>query len=210
MKYSYRVYVQNVRISYLNLKKLLLEINQLNIKYSGIDKGLYIEKRILYTPNTKYKYDQNAKRYYEVPQLKLMDDAELFECCASYIEESFEDWDLKMPPIEIKKSLRDEIKFNEELFDNTETSYDETFNIYEIITKFSKNRSDDNDTWIKVLITCINLYFRKIITRAKLYEIFHMFSSKSDKYDECKVDEIIDDYIKRYTTGKGYGIKYLL
>ena len=79
MKQSYRVYIQDVRISYLNLKHLLLEINQLNIKYPGIDKGLYIDKRILYTPNTKYKYDQNAKRYYEVPKLKLMDDAELFE-----------------------------------------------------------------------------------------------------------------------------------
>ncbi len=78
------------------------------------------------------------------------------------------------------------------------------------IPKFNKNRSDDNDTWIKVLITCINLFYRKIITRAKLYEISRMFSSKSDKYDECKIDEIIDDYIKRYTTGKGYGIKYLL
>jgi hypothetical protein len=33
-----------------------------------------------------------------------------------------------------------------------------------------------------------------------------MFSSKSDKYDECKIDEVIE----RYTTGKGYGIKYLL
>jgi hypothetical protein len=32
-----------------------------------------------------------------------MVDTELFECCASYIEESCEDWDLKMPPIEIKK-----------------------------------------------------------------------------------------------------------
>jgi hypothetical protein len=28
MKYSYRVYIQDVRISYLNLKKLILEINQ--------------------------------------------------------------------------------------------------------------------------------------------------------------------------------------
>ena len=48
MKYSYRVYVQDVRISYINLKKLLLEVNKLDIKYSGIDKGLYIKNRYLF------------------------------------------------------------------------------------------------------------------------------------------------------------------
>ncbi len=37
-----------------------------------------------------------------------------------------------------------------------------------------------------------------------------MISSKSDKYDECKIDEVIDDYTERFITGKGYGIKYLL
>ena len=78
MKYSYRLYIQDVRISYINLKQLLND-NDLFNKYSGIDKGLYISNRILYTPNTKYKYDQKFNKYYEVPQLKLMNDAELFE-----------------------------------------------------------------------------------------------------------------------------------
>ncbi len=40
-----------------------------------------------------------------------MNDAELFECCASHIEESFENWDLKMPLIEIKKENKLEPKF---------------------------------------------------------------------------------------------------
>ena len=84
MKYSYRIYVQDVRILYTNLKHLLLEEHKLNTKYDCIDKGLYIPNRILYTPNTKYEYDQKFNKYYEVPKLKLMDDAELFECCASY------------------------------------------------------------------------------------------------------------------------------
>ncbi len=77
MKYSYRLYVQDVRISYINLKQPLLEIYKLNTKFDGIDKGLYISNRILYTPNTKYKYDLKLNKYYEVPPLKIMDDAEL-------------------------------------------------------------------------------------------------------------------------------------
>jgi hypothetical protein len=209
MKYSYRVYVQNVRISYLNLKKLLLDINQLNIKYPGIDKGLYIEKRILYTPNTKYKYDQNAKRYYEVPKLNLMDDAELFECCASYIEENFEDWDLKMPPIEIKKSLRDEMKFNDDLCDNTETAYDGKLNFNEIITKLSKDRATTYNDWFYIGVALINLYYRKVITRGQMYDMFDLFSSKADNYDADSVIKAIDTNINRFN-GKGYGIKYLL
>jgi hypothetical protein len=80
-------------------------------KYDYIEKGLYSSNRISYTPNTRYKYDNKFNKYYEVPQLKLMDDAKLFECCASYIEESFEDWDLKMPHIEVKKKVNLKLNF---------------------------------------------------------------------------------------------------
>ena len=208
MKYSYRVYVQNVRISYINLKRLLEE-HKLKTKYDGIDITLYIDKRILYTPNTKYKYDLKAKRYYEVPQLKLMDDAELFECCASYIEESFEDWDMKMPPIEIKKSFKDKIKFNDDLCDNTETSYDGKLNFNEIITKLSKERSSNYNDWFYIGVALINLYYRKIITRGQIYDLFDIFSSKADNYDADSVIKVIDTNINRFD-GKGYGIKYLL
>lgn len=156
MKYSYRVYVQGVRISYINLKQLILE--KLKTKYDGIDDGLYSSNRILYTPNTKYKYDLKTKKYYEVPQLKLMDDAELFECCASYIEESFEDWDLKMPPIEIKKQII-EPKFNDN--DNDDNDDDETPNKYNrlvnLIKLISPIRSDNFDTWIKFDWCLINI-----------------------------------------------------
>jgi hypothetical protein len=58
-----------------------------------------------------------------------MDDAELFECCASYIEESFEDWDLNMPLIEIKKEIKIEPKF----YDDDDKQYDDTFNIYKLL-----------------------------------------------------------------------------
>lgn len=209
MKYSYRVYIQDVRISYLNLKHLLLEVYKLKTKYDGIDNGLYIDKRVLYTPNTKYKYDLKAKRYYEVPPLKLMDGVKLFECCASYIEESFEDWDLKMPPIEDKKSLKEDIKFNDDLCDNTETSYDGKLNFNEIISKLSKERATNYNDWFYIGVVLINLYYRKIITRGQIYDLFDLFSSKADNYDADSVNKVIDTNISRFN-GKGYGIKYLL
>jgi len=210
MKYSYRVYVQGVRISYINLKLLILEIYKLNIKYPGIDKGLYSSNRILYTPNTKYKYDLKLKKYYEVPQLKIMDDAELFECCASYIEETFEDWDLKMPPIEIKKEII-EPKFNDNDNDN---DYDETPNKYNrlvhLINLISPIRSDDFDTWIKFNWCLINICNKEHISKRKGIELIHQFSKLStSNYNENDVDNWIDENYDR-VKDKGYGWNYLI
>jgi hypothetical protein len=207
MKYSYRVYVQDVRISYINLKTLLEEFKT---KYNGIDDGLYIKNRILYTPNTKYKYDLKTKKYYEVPQLKLMDDAELFECCASYIEESFEDWDLKMPPIEIKKQII-EPKINDNDNDN---DYDETPNKYNrlvhLINLISPFRSDNFDTWIKFDWCLINICNKEHISKRKCYELIHQFSKLStSNYNEDDVDKWIDDNYDKVKE-KGYGWNYLI
>ncbi len=111
---------------------------------------------------------------------KSTDDAELFECCASYIEESFKDWNLKMPPVEIKKSLKEDIKFNDDLCDNSETSYDGKLNFNGIKSKLSKDRAT-----------------------------FDLFSSKADDYNADSVIKVMDTNINRFD-GKGYGIKYLL
>jgi len=202
LKFSYRVYVIGVQISSQNILRIIEEYKLVE-KYKGIDKQVYNKKGLLYIPMTKYKWYMNDAKPTEVPKLNLMDDANIFDCCASHIEEYYEDWDLKMPEVKV------ELKFEPKFFDD-DVPYDGTFNFYEIASKLSVSRADDNDTWIKINITYINLYYRKIIPRAKLYEIIHMFSAKSSKYEEDTVDKVIDDYIKRYTTGKGYGIKYLL
>ncbi len=57
----------------------------------GIDKGLYSSDRILCTPNTKYNMIINL------------------------IGESFEDWALKIPPIEIKKDFKFEPKYDDDV-----------------------------------------------------------------------------------------------
>ncbi len=54
----------------------------------------------------------------------------------------------KLSPIKFEKA----IKFDPKVYDYHDKKYGETWNIYEIITKFSKSRSDDNDTWIKFLL----------------------------------------------------------
>ncbi len=68
----------------------------------------------------------------------------------SYIEESFEDWDLKMPPIEIKKSLKNKIKFNDDLRDDAKPSYDGKLNFNEIVSKLSRERATIYYYWFYI------------------------------------------------------------
>jgi hypothetical protein len=200
MKYSYRLYIP-ARITSYNIpilfKKVFDKYNELYGE-NFIDKSVYDKKRRLLTPLS------NKKRNDIVPELKVID-CSWFDCCATFITEQYDDLDIIFASTINKK----DITFEPKLFDD-DTPFDDKFNIFEIVSKLDIQRADNNDTWIKIIITLINLYYRKILSRSKLYEIIHIFSSKSDKYQEDIIDKVIDDYIKRYTTGIGYGIKYLL
>jgi hypothetical protein len=202
MKYSYRFYVGNVRISYFNIKKLLVE-NQLN-NNPIYDLSVYDSNKVLFIPLTSLK-DYNCK----VPKLNPIN-CDVFDCCASYIKEDYEDWDIKFQtdkPQVVKKSI--DIKFNDDLCDNTETTYDGKLNFNEIIIKLSKDRATNYNDWFYIGVALINLYYRKIITRGQIYDMFDLFSSKADNYDADSVIKVIDTNINRFD-GKGYGIKYLL
>ena len=111
--------------------------------------------------------------------------------------------------IENKKDLKEELKFNDDLCDNAEITYDGKLNFNEIITKLSKDRATTYNDWFYVGVALINLYYRKIITRGQIYDMFDLFSSKADNYNADSVIKVIDTNVKRFD-GKGYGIKYLL
>ena len=195
IKYSFRLYLE-ARISYANIPILFKTVFD---KYDIIDNSVYNRNRILFTPMNKIKKDDF------VPELKIVN-GEIFDNCATYIKEDYIDLDLK---IENKKDLKEEIKFNDDLCDNAETSYDGKLNFNEIITKLSKDRASTYNDWFYIGVALINLYYRKIITRGQIYDLFDLFSSKADNYDADSVNQVIDTNISRFN-GKGYGIKYLL
>jgi hypothetical protein len=195
MKYSFRLYLE-ARISYFNIPILFKTIFD---KYDIIDKTVYNKNRILFTPMNKKKKDD------VVPELKIVN-GNIFDNCATYIKEDYIDLDLQ---IEKKKDVKEEIKFNNDLCDNTEKSYDGKLNFNEILTKLSKDRATNYNDWFYVGVALINLYYRKIITRGQIYDMFDLFSSKADNYDADSVIKVIDTNMNRFD-GKGYGIKYLL
>jgi len=195
MKYSFRLYLK-ARISYANIPVVFEKVFD---KYDIIDKSVYNRNRILFTPMNKIKKDD------EVPELKIVKGS-IFDNCATYIKEDYIDLDLK---VDLKESPKEEIKFNDDLCDNTETSYDGKLNFNEIISKLSKERATNYNNWFYIGVALINLSYRKIIKRGQIYDLFDLFSSKADNYDADSVNKVIDTNIHRFD-GKGYGIKYLL
>ena len=196
LKYSYRFYVQGVRITSKNLKNLLVK-NGFD-KNEIYDMSIYDKNKILFLPLTTKKVGC------DVPSLNPID-CSIFECCASYIKEEFEDWDAKIP----KEPVKEEVKFSSVLCDSEEVAYDGKLNFNEIMTKLSKKRATDFPDWFYVIVANINLFHRKIISRGQVYDLSDLFSSKADTYDADGVCKVIDTNLSRFN-GKGYGIKYLL
>ncbi len=114
---------------------------------------------------------------------------DVFDNCATYIKNDYIDLDLK---IKNKESLKEEIKFKDDLCDNTETTYDGKLNFNEISSKLSKERATNYNDWFYVGVSLINLYYRKIITRGQIYDLFDLFSCKADNYD---ADSAISYYL---------------
>lgn len=195
MKYSYRLYLE-ARISYDNIPVLFKNVFD---KYDIIDNSVYNPNRILFTPMNKIKKDN------VVPELTNIKGT-IFDNCATYIKEEYIDLDLE---IEKPKEEPKEIKFNNDLCDNTEITYDGKLNFNEIITKLSKERASNYNDWFYIGVALINLYYRKIISRGQIYDLFDLFSAKAENYDADSVIKVIDININRFD-GKGYGIKYLL
>ena len=194
LKHSRRYYVQ-ARISYFNIPIIFEELFK---KYKDIiDDSVYSNNRRLFLPFS------TRKRNLEVPELKLIKGS-IFDCCATYIKEEYENLDLL-----VKAEPKTEIKFKEALCDDTKAEYEGNLNFNEIMTKLSKDRATKYDNWFYVIVALINLYYRKIITRGQVYDLADLFSTKADNYEANGVIKVIDNNINRFN-GVGYGIKYLL
>ena len=82
MKYSYRLYLK-ARINYKNIPILFKEVFD---KYKAIDNSVYDPKRILFVPLS------DRKKNLDVPVLTNIKGS-IFDCCATYIQEDYEDLD---------------------------------------------------------------------------------------------------------------------
>lgn len=202
LKYSYRFYVLGVRITSKNLKQLIIN-SGLNTN-PIYDMSIYDKNKVLFLPLTTKKAD-DAK----IPPL-IPIDCDIFDCCASYIEADYEDWDIKFkveepaPKPIIKTIIKDDFD------DDEDDEPDKNNKLLHYIKLLSQNRSDVYESWRDLIWCIINICKKENISRRKCYDLIHQFSKLSkDNYSETKVDEWVD---KNYDNVRetGYGWTYLI
>ena len=145
-----------------------------------------------------------------VPALKPINGS-IFDCCASYILEDYENLDLLVKPIEETKIPKNvAIHIDEDIKDEDNANDNDKYSkLQKLIDKLSENRSSNFDTWINVNWCLINICKKEGINSAKMNRLIHQFSKLSkSNYDEDKVDEWIEKNIDR-VRDNGYGWKYL-
>ena len=215
-KLSLHFIVLDVRITSTNLLNYLITHKYTNDK--PFDLSIYSNNHLLSLPYTT-KPDKGIDR--NIPVLLPIfnnDDNNIFNYCASYIEDIYEDYDLKFENVEEvildknKKYLNYDKINNGDEFDNentetTEFIYNKLIN--NLIPLLEEERSNIYDTWIKCVWCLINICNKSKISRTKCYTLIHLFSKKSKNYEEEKVDKWIDKNFDNTNTEKGYGWGYL-
>ena len=207
MKYSYRFYVDGVKTTSSQIKRLTI-LNGLHLN-PIYDLSIYDDNKILYLPFTTSKKTKKKECVIitRVPSL-IPVDCDIFKCCASYIEEDFEDWTNRNPDI-IKKEK--EVVKEEIVKDNDNDVIDTKYitnKMTSYISKFKNERSDNYDTWTKMVWCIINICKTNNIKERDCAKLVHQFSKISDNYNEDDVDTFFD---KNYDSLReaSYGWKYM-
>jgi len=218
MKYSYRFYIQKVKISSKNIKKLIEKHNFHLDK--NIDLSIYGKNRKLLTPYTTRKYCQQLNKIITVPKFEIIKGT-FMDCCASYIEENYEDWDelLKSDVEKLIDKFSVEPKINYDKIDNDDDNDNQEFNnksidfIKNIINHLNSDRADKYEDWIKVCFAIIGSCKKSKINKRSCLELIHLFSALNPaKYIENDVDNWFDtNYKKQMELNKNqYGFAYLI
>jgi hypothetical protein len=209
IKYSYRVYVDGVKTTSKQINQALID-NDMYKKWVCLDKSIYDVNKVLYLPLTTIKKSNNKKTKEiitkNVPAL-MPNNCDIFKCCASYIEENFEDYSMKNPvKQEVKQYVKEDI-----VKDNDTDVVDTKYIIGKIssyISKFNKDRSTDYDTWTKMIWCIVNICKTNVIKERDCAKLVHQFSKISDNYDEEGTDKFFDDNYDKIREAS-YGWKYL-
>jgi virulence-associated protein VapD len=200
IKYSYRFYVDGVRMTTKNLKKYLND-NGYTKDNEPFDLSIYDSNKMLLLPLTTKKFNDTV----HPPLIPI--DCEIFDCCASYIKEDFEDWDSKFA--EVKPEIKKITKNVED--DDTYTNKDRTFilnKLKEHIAVLTDSRSSGFDTWFKMVCCISNICNKYQLSQRNKIELIHQFSHLASDYNEDKVDEWIDKTLS--TLKDGYAWNYLI
>ena len=203
MKYSYRFYVDGVKTTSTDIKVSAF-INKLS-QNPIYDMSIYDVNKVLYVPLTSNKKTKkkDCVCYERVPPL-IPVDCDIFKCCASYIEEDFEVY-TSINNTVVKDDKDEVVKDNDT--DIIDTKYIIS-KLSSYISKFNKDRSNNYDTWTKMVWCIINICKTNEVKERDCAKLIHQFSKISDNYDEEGTDGFFDDNYDKIREAS-YGWKYL-
>ena len=175
IKYSYHMVVDKIRISNYNITNLL---NDKNI--DCFDKGVYDKNRgMSCIGNTgKPNNDELLPPFKPVGNCK-----DISKFYISYVEEDFEDYDLKFPKREVEKP--------NPINDILKTNVCEDYELIKgLVNCLSIKRADDYGLWLNVGFCLYNI-------SSDLLDVWEEFSQKSDKYKDGVCQELWDKMTKK-------------
>ena len=188
IKYSYHFTIDKIRISWYNLKQIL---EQTEMEIEGLDKSVYSSKRGMYPIYSNKKIPKKGKKLEEFPSfLPMNENDDITKYLISYIEEDFENYDLKFPKIEYKKKVQDNSLTKLFHYKN-----DPQLSLVSklVLECLSYSRADDYEDWIKLGWCLHNIDER-------LLDLWIQFSKISDKFQEGTCEEIWGKSQKRNLT----------
>jgi len=226
VKYSAHYTVDEIRISYTNVLDLLEKNN-----ITCFDKNVYKCGKFLTSIYTNTKITKDGKKISR-PSLLPDDDSDITKYLVSYVEEGFENWDLKFPKkkdsvsnvsvLEQIYEACDKLKVKGDKIIKVDDENDNDISEYDVETgkKYIKKvcndldvkkQLDDYGDWIKVMFAIINTCKAKKISNKDCRQMLHDVSKKSRNYDEDDVDKWINSNIDKVElSDKGLGINYLI
>ena len=190
-KYSYHFVIDKIRISWSNLR-ILITNEGLDTRYSELDMSVYSKKRGMYPIYSNRKRPPKGEEEKEFPIfLPNKKDDDITKYLISYIEEDFEDYDLKFPKkIESKKKVQDNSLTK--LFDYKNDAQLSLVSKL-VLECLCYSRADNYEDWIK-LGWCLNNIDNRLL------DLWIEFSKISDKFEEGKCEEIWGKSQKRNLT----------
>lgn len=198
IKFSFRYYVQDCRITSNNIKRIIEKF-----KFNHLfDMSVYDKNRILVLPFFKKPIIKDKDPNPTILQPiydkdDIFKENDIFNYCASYIKSKYDNLDNNF--INIDKKLKYDNKLTVKDIHIEDDKNDVIFNkLKKFIDILSVKRATDYDTWLKFMITLINLSNKHHISQRKCQGLLHDFSKKSVKYNENDIDEWIDTNFNKF------------
>lgn len=182
IKCSVHYTVDKIRMSSCNMLTLFEGID-----IEGFDGSVYTKdskNKFLTCVYTTKKIVDNKEK--SLPAFMPDGDAHISKYLVSYIEEDFEDWDLKFAKIELKPVKKQVSGVLQQI----NVSYENVDLIKGLMDCLSDKRADDYADWLNVGFCLYNI-------NPNTLDLWIAFSKKSDKYKEGECDKLWNTMSKK-------------